>query len=73
MRKTNKKQKFMHVYRTPYDLHIQQMVSNTLYTTSEEIDCMPSESDILHEPEKAPKIEVSFGLDAFTFQHTFKY
>jgi hypothetical protein len=55
------------------DEQIQQMVSNTMYNNDQEIDRVLNEEDVIHEHEVTRKIDVQFGLDAFTFQHMMKY
>lgn len=55
------------------DEQIQQMVSNTMYQNDQEIDKVLTEEDVICEHEAVRKIDVQFGLDAFTFQHMMKY
>jgi hypothetical protein len=55
------------------DQQTTNMVSNTDDMNLDEYDRLPNEEDIIHEHETPRKADVSFGLDAFTFQHLMKY
>jgi len=55
------------------ELQTKNMVSNTDDNNLDEFDRIPNEEDIIHEQETPRKADVSFGLDAFTFQHSMKY
>ncbi len=55
------------------ELQTTDMIRKTNDANLDEYDRIPSEEDIIHQQDAPRKADVSFGLDAFTFQHLMKY
>jgi hypothetical protein len=55
------------------ELQTTNVVTSTNDNIHDEYDRIPSEEDIIHQHEAPRKTDVSFGLDALTFQHLMKY